>query len=174
MLEADPRSRTERPIRQALLKSGSIASQLNLSFAGTGRPKTIKIKIKLDIDLNPPEGSCAEMTFLDFPADYEVRRQDLSSKLALKIHAMLCRPYLEERDWFDFSWYVERGTTPNLMIRQAALRQAGPCSGNADLAVDAIWLEEALAAKIETIDWPAASADVMHFLRPAEANSVVL
>lgn len=97
----------ERPIRQALLKSDTIASQLNLSFAGTGRPKTIKIK--LEIDVNPPEGSCAEMTFLNFPADYEVRRQDLSSNLALKIHAMLCRPYLKERDWFDFSWYVRAG-----------------------------------------------------------------
>lgn len=172
VLEADPKSRMDRPIRQALLKNDSIASQLNLSFAGTGRPKTIKIK--LEIDVNPPEGSGEEMTFLDFPADYEVRHQDLSSNLALKIHAMLCRPYLKGRDWFDFSWYVARGTTPNLTLLQAALRQAGPWSGDADLAVDAIWLEEALAAKIETIDWPEASADVMRFLRPAEAKSVGL
>ncbi len=103
----------DQPIRQALLKNDSIARRLNLSFAGTGRPKTIKIK--LEIDVNPPEGSCAEMTF-NFPADYEVRHQDLSSNLALKIHAMLCRPCLKGRDWFDFYWYVARGTTPNLTL----------------------------------------------------------
>jgi len=58
--------------------------------------------------------------------------------------------------------------------RWAALRQAGPWSGDADLSVDAIWLEDALSAKIETIDWPEASADVMRFLRPEEAKSVGL
>jgi predicted nucleotidyltransferase component of viral defense system len=30
---------------------------------------------------------------LDFPADYQVRHQDLSSNFALKIHALLCRDF---------------------------------------------------------------------------------
>src|SRR3546814_7961734 len=64
-------------IRQALLKNDSIASQLDLIFAGTGKPRTIRIK--LEIDVNPPTGSGEDATYLDFPADYEVRHQDLPS-----------------------------------------------------------------------------------------------
>src|SRR3546814_10281990 len=97
----------DKAVRQALLKNDSIASQLDLSFAGTGRPTTVRIK--LEIDVNPPLGSGEATTYLDFQADYEVRHQDLASNFALKIHALLCRGFLKGRDWFDFSWYVSRG-----------------------------------------------------------------
>ena len=53
-LEAHPKPRMDTAIRQALLKDDSIASQLDLSFAGTGHRKAIKIK--LEIDVNPPSG----------------------------------------------------------------------------------------------------------------------
>src|SRR3546814_9297013 len=87
-------------VREAVLKEDPIASQLNLRFAGSNRTRAIKIK--LEIDTNPPAGSGEATTFLDFPADYEVRHQDLPSNFALKVHALLCRPYLKGRDWFDF------------------------------------------------------------------------
>src|SRR3546814_20797245 len=78
-------------VREAVLKEDPIASQLNLRFAGSNRTRAIKIK--LEIDTNPPAGSGEATTFLDFPADYEVRHQDLPSNFALKVHALLCRPY---------------------------------------------------------------------------------
>ena len=37
-LDALPKAKIERAIRQAVLKNDSIASQLDLSFAGTGKP----------------------------------------------------------------------------------------------------------------------------------------
>ncbi len=84
-LEAHPKPRMDTAIRQALLKDDSIASQLDLSFAGTGHRKAIKIK--LEIDVNPPAASGEATTYLDFPTDYEVRHQDLASNFALKIRA---------------------------------------------------------------------------------------
>src|SRR3546814_6866028 len=74
-------------VREAVLKEDPIASQLNLRFAGSNRTRAIKIK--LEIDTNPPAGSGEATTFLDFPADYEVRRQDLPSNFALKVRALL-------------------------------------------------------------------------------------
>lgn len=171
-LEAQPKDRMDRAVREAILKDDSIASQLNLSFAGSGRAKTIRIK--LEIDTNPPAGSGEATTFLDFPADYEVRHQDLASNFALKIHALLCRPYLKGRDWFDFSWYVASGVYPNLPLLAAALRQAGPWHAQHDLPVDSEWLIAALKTKITSIDWGAAAADVDRFLRPVEAKSLSL
>ncbi|WP_371424549.1 nucleotidyl transferase AbiEii/AbiGii toxin family protein [Tardiphaga sp.] len=171
-LEAQPKDRMDRAVREAILKDDSIASQLNLSFVGSGRAKTIRIK--LEIDTNPPAGSGEATTFLDFPADYEVRHQDLASNFALKIHALLCRPYLKGRDWFDFSWYVASGVYPNLPLLAAALRQAGPWHAQHDLPVDSEWLIAALKTKITSIDWGAAAADVNRFLRPVEAKSLSL
>lgn len=54
-LEAQPKDKMDRAVREAILKDDSIASQLNLSYAGSGRAKTIRIK--LEIDTNPPAGS---------------------------------------------------------------------------------------------------------------------
>lgn len=171
-LEAQPKDKMDRAVREAILKDDSIASQLNLSFAGPGRARPIRIK--LEIDTNPPTGSGEATTFLDFPADYQVRHQDLASNFALKIHALLCRPYLKGRDWFDFSWYVANGIYPNLPLLGAALQQAGPWQNETALEVDGTWLSQSLKDKIGVIDWGAAAADVERFLRPAEAKSLRL
>lgn len=171
-LDAQPKERMDKAVREAVLKDDSIASQLDLTFAGTGRRKTIRIK--LEIDTNPPPGSGEATTFLDFPADYEVRHQDLPSNFALKIHALLCRGYLKGRDWYDFSWYVSNGVSPNLTHLQAALIQAGPWAGQKDLTIDLAWLQGTLRSTIATVDWKASADDVERFLRPAEAKSLEL
>ena len=171
-LDAQPKERMDKAVREAVLKDDSIASQLDLTFAGMGRRRTIRIK--LEIDTNPPPQSGEASTFLDFPADYEVRHQDLPSNLALKIHALLCRGYLKGRDWYDFSWYVSNGVSPNLMHLQAALIQAGPWAGQQELRVDMAWLEDTLGSTIAAVDWKAAADDVRRFLRPAEAKSLEL
>jgi hypothetical protein len=171
-LDAQPKERMDRAVREAVLKDDSIASQLDLTFAGTGRRRTIKIK--LEIDTNPPPRSGEASTFLDFPADYEVRHQDLPSNFALKIHALLCRGYLKGRDWYDYSWYVSNGVSPNLMHLEAALIQAGPWVGQEELKIDMPWLEDTLGSSIAAVDWNAAADDVRRFLRPAESKSLEL
>lgn len=171
-LDALPKAKMESAIRQALLKNDSLASQLDLSFAGPGKPRTIRIK--LEIDVNPPAGSGEDTTYLDFPTDHEVHHQDLPSNFALKIHALLCRGFLKGRDWYDFSWYVSKGTPPNLQLLRTALIQAGPWAGDESIAVDMSWLKQVLGDTIARIDWKAAAEDVRRFLRPTEAKSLEL
>lgn len=171
-LEAQPPARMDKAIHAALLKNDSIANQLDLSFAGQGPRKTIRIK--LEIDVNPPLGSGEATSFLDFPLDYEVRHQDLPSNFALKIHALLCRGFLKGRDWFDFSWYVSRDVVPNLALLRNALIQKGPWERDMTISVDIGWLKAALSNAIAKIDWKEAGDDVARFLRPAELRSVEL
>lgn len=165
------KSRMEKPIRMALLKDDSIAQQLNLSFAHG--PRDRKLKIKLEIDVDPPKGSDFSYSYLDFPLDFELCHQDLASNFALKIHALLCRPYLKGRDWFDFSWYVAQGVQPKLELLTNALIQHGPWRGQA-MAVDNAWLQSALQTKISAIDWQAAAADVQRFLDSNQQHSLSL
>ena len=165
------KSRMDRNIREALLKSDSISNQLNLKFnEGRNAPT---LKIKLEIDINPPLGSTFAYTYLDFPLDFEVCHQDLPSNLALKIHALLCRPYVKGRDWYDFSWYIKQNISPNLSHLEAAVDQVGPWKGQQP-RIDARWIVDKLNEKIATIDWRAAAADVERFLGPAERASLKL
>jgi predicted nucleotidyltransferase component of viral defense system len=165
------RTRMDQNVRQAVLKDNSIANQLNLQFVRG--PADRALKIKLEIDVNPPAGSGFEYTYQDFPLDFEVCHQDLSSNFALKIHALLCRPYLKGRDWYDFNWYVKQQVRPNLPHLQAALGQFGPWADKS-LNVDMEWLVDTLLEKITTIDWKAASEDVERFLNAAEKQSLTL
>jgi hypothetical protein len=170
--EAVSKDQMENRIRRAVIKDNSIANQLDLSFPN--RDPRRKLKIKLEIDVEPPEGSHDEYSFLDFPVDYEVRHQDMASNFALKIHALLCREHLKGRDWFDFSWYVAKGVFPNLPHLQAALGQFGPWAEESKLAVNSKWLETVMMSKIQSIDWKEAAEDVRRFLRPLEEESLKL
>ena len=99
--------------------------------------------------------------------------QDLSSNFALKIHALLCRPYLKGRDWYDFSWYVTQKVSPNLPHLQAALFQFGPWAGQT-ITVDSGWLRNAMREKVASVDWKEAAADVERFLNATERQSLQL
>ena len=165
------RSRMDNAVRQALLKDNSIGRQLDLSFFDADTPR--KLKVKLEIDTRPPAGTGTRWHYLDFPVDFEVCAQDLPSNFALKLHALLCRPYLKGRDWFDFAWYCKQETRPNLPHLAHALNQAGPWQDQHP-PVDAQWLVAALHTKIKTIDWSLAAQDVAPFLPAREQASLRL
>jgi predicted nucleotidyltransferase component of viral defense system len=165
------KSRMDQRIKKALLKDSSTGLQFNLNFS-SGRLRKIQ-KIKFEIDVNPPEYSNFEYTYLDFPLDFEVCHQDLPSNFALKLHAMLCRPYVKGRDWYDFNWYIKKNVPPNLGHLESALDQWGPWK-NLGNPVDIKWLKTQLAIKTEAIDWKATAEDVRAFVMPLEQHSLNL
>jgi len=170
--EAIPKGRIDSRIKKAIIKDNSLINQLNLSFYGNNSKQ--KLKIKVEIDINPPVGSAYQYSYLDFPLDFEICHQDLSSNFALKIHALLCRKYLKGRDWYDFNWYVKQNISPNLNLLKNALIQYGPWQGKYDLEVDLIWLQSTLNQKIKTVDWKVAVNDVNRFISKAEQYSLSL
>lgn len=170
--EALPKGSMDRAVRTAVLKNNSFVNQLNLRFYRGHADR--KIAIKLEVDANPPAESEFDYTYLDFPTDFEVCHQDLASNFALKIHALLCRPYLKGRDWYDFNWYIRQGVSPNLPHLQNALIQHGPWKGQEDLVVDKSWVREELQMRIDSIEWKVAAADVAPFLKISEQESLKL
>lgn len=169
--ELSERNQMDKAVRQAMLKDNSIGRQLDLSFFDANNPR--KLKVKLEIDAHPPAGTGTSWHYLDFPVDFEVCAQDLPSNYALKLHALLCRPWLKGRDWFDFAWYCKQKTRPNLPHLAYALNQTGPWKDQ-NVPVDIQWLADALSAKIKTIAWPLAAQDVAPFLPTAEQASLTL
>jgi len=165
------KSRMDQRVKKALIKDNSICNQLNLSFFRDNPRQTQKIKLEIDVD--PPAGSGFEYSYLDFPLDFEVCHQDLSSNFSLKIHALLCRQYLKGRDWYDFSWYIKQSVQVNLPHLHAALFQWGPWA-NQKIDLNIKWLKHELTRKAARIDWQTAATDVQRFLRPSEQHSLSL
>jgi hypothetical protein len=83
----------EQRIKRAVIKDNSISNQLNLSFYQSHKDQ--KVTIKLEIEVEPPAESGYRDSYLDFPTDYDVCHQNLSSNFALKIHALLCHRYVK-------------------------------------------------------------------------------
>lgn len=171
-LEVTDRHDTDSSVRLAFLKDEALGKILNLHYAGK---KSIlgKIRIKLEIDINPPAGGQNEMKYVDFPYLSPITVQNLPTLFAGKIHALLCRTYLKGRDWYDFIWYTARKTTVNYQYLEEALSQSGPLKG-LSLHIDKIWLLEALRQKIESIDWVEARKDVRRFIPVSEQFSIDL
>jgi len=149
-------------VKKAFLKTDSIGKIILLELPFTRR-KTRKIKIKLEIDTNPPAGSLWETAYLNFPKIAPVTAMTLDSGFASKCHALLCRIYIKGRDWYDFWWYVNRKAGINFTLLKNALRQMGPWERK-NIDVTPAWLIANMKKRISEIDWNRAREDVRRFL----------
>lgn len=168
--EIRDRSHVERAVRSAFLKTDSIGKILELGLP-FHRHASRKIRIKLEIDINPPAGSQFETRYLTFPQTAPITTQTLESGFGTKAHALLCRRYVKGRDWFDFLWYVDRRVVPDLRLLANAIDQTGPWAGQG-IEVDARWFVDALHEAINRIDWGKAREDVARFLPLSEQRSL--
>lgn len=67
------------------------------------------LKIKIELDTNPPLGFSTEQKLLMLPYSFPVRCFSLSDLYAGKMHALVYRTWqrrVKGRDWYDFEWYV--------------------------------------------------------------------
>ena len=156
-------------VKSRELKEDSL--KWKLSFPSNQKLK--KIMIKLEIDSNPPEGTTVEDKFLDFPQLHRILVADLPTLFAGKIHALICRPYVKGRDWYDFLWYIKNKTGINKNYLENALEQIGPYKGN-KVKVTKEFINLTLGDKIRSNDWVAIRKDVERFLKPHELKTLEL
>lgn len=167
--EFQDKSRADNAVKKGFFKDNSLGKLLNVRY---GDPHQ-KIKIKFEVDTNPPAGSTYEVKYLDFPFPFAVTTQDPPSLFAGKSHALLCREYLKGRDWYDFVWYVARMTGLNFKLLQNGLNQSGPWKGQG-VMVDSLWYLNEMERKIKSVDWKEARNDVIQFIKPQELESLNL
>ena len=171
-LEIDDRTRANRTVRMAFLKNDSLGHLLRLAYRPATGPLR-KLRIKLEVDANPPVGASFEIQTMDFPFPSAIRVFDGPSLFAGKLHAILCREYLKGRDWYDFIWYTARRTRVNHGLLASALAQQGPWKGKQP-HVDRDWCLTQLRNRIEATDWNRAREDVQRFVKPQELPSLDL
>lgn len=67
------------------------------------------MKIKIEVDKEPPVGFNTEQKLLMLPFSFQTRCMTLPSLYAGKLHALIFRSWknrIKGRDWYDFEWYV--------------------------------------------------------------------
>lgn len=169
-LEVKERTKLDNAVKTAFLKADSQGGILILKDIRTNRSQ---LRIKLEIDTHPPEGSTFELKYLDFPLPYSIKTQDLPSLFAGKCHALLCRNYTKGRDWYDLVWYVANKTSINFTLLNNAIFQAGPWKAK-NISVTPSWLLSELKTKISHINWEETKKDVARFLKPRELATLEL
>lgn len=128
------------------------------------------IKIKFEVDTNPPALASFERKYRLLPVPYEVMLYDMPSLFAGKVHAVICRTWknrIKGRDLYDYVFFLSKGASLNLEHLKARLVQSGVCDeGKAFSVEDA---KRLLRERFEMIDYQQAKADVVPFLKNTSA-----
>ncbi|MBA2728478.1 MAG: nucleotidyl transferase AbiEii/AbiGii toxin family protein [Parachlamydiaceae bacterium] len=164
----------EESIRSAFLKTGTLETFIRIGLDEPLKKYTQSnevIKIKLEIDIDPPPNFTTEVLYLTKPVPFSVRTYVPEDLFAGKMHALLCRPYkvrVKGRDWYDFIWYVKKGFRLHLAHLEARMRQSGHYLSEDALTIDVF--RELLEKKIIGISFHAAK-DIKRFIQdPREVD----
>jgi len=131
------------------------------------------IKIKMEVDTNPPGLFETETNFLLQPIPFSVKSFASSSLFAGKIHALLCRPWVQRvkgRDWYDFVWFVSQNIPVNLLHLKQRLVQSGAWQD--ERSFTEVALVGLLKEKIQQTDFDNAKKDIIPFIPDASSVDV--
>jgi hypothetical protein len=130
------------------------------------------LKIKLEVDTDPPPGFVTEAKYLLQPIPFAVRTYSLPDLFAGKIHALLFRKWknrVKGRDWYDFVWYCAYHPHLHIFHLQERMRQSGHWSDGQLFAGD---VRDCLRDAIQTLDVSQARHDVRPFVRNPESLDI--
>lgn len=131
------------------------------------------LKIKVEVDTDPPPDFQTETKFLFQPIPFAVRAYALPSLFAGKMHALLFRKWgrrVKGRDWFDLVWYATKGIPIDLGHLSARMSQTGHWDSDAPLSPEEFSV--LLERRVRELDVDAARRDVEPYLR--NPDSVVV
>jgi predicted nucleotidyltransferase component of viral defense system len=102
-------------------------------------PRGQVLKIKLEVDTDPPPGFSTETKYLLQPIPFAVRAYTLPDLFAGKMHAILCRKWktrVKGRDWYDLVWYAANHPQLHLSHLEQRMRQSGHWKNEGALSAD--------------------------------------
>ncbi len=120
------------------------------------------IKIKIEVDTQPPLKFATEQKLLLLPESFMVRCFTPSCLFAGKMHALVYRQWknrVKGRDWYDFEWYIRQG----IPLDFSHLRERVVQFNDEKIGKDAFL--ERLKERFATADINQVKADVLPFVR---------
>lgn len=153
-------------IESAFLKSDTIWKELILEniIPQNGLKEKPNIKIKLEVDTQPPPGFDTEEKLLLKPFSFYVKCFKAPDLLAGKMHALLFRKWKENvkgRDWYDFEWYIKKGIPINLNHFLERAKKSNDWNKNTITPEE---LKQLFIEKVDNISMERIKADIIRFI----------
>jgi predicted nucleotidyltransferase component of viral defense system len=154
-------------IDSAFLKAETIWQEIVLEDIikeiGVRSNKTLKIKI--EVDRQPPLNFRTEEKLLLRPFSFYVKCYTKSSLFAGKMHALLFRKWLNRvkgRDWYDLEWYIKKGIPLDV---NHFLTRAKDTNDWQDDSISNEQIIELLDTKIKSVSFSSIKEDVVRFIQ---------
>lgn len=149
-------------IESAFLKDNTNWYQLDVGFTGHSQKK---LKIKLEVDRDPPLNFRIESKLLTRPYTQYINCMVKEHLFAGKMHALLFRAWVNNekgRDWYDLMWYIKMGIPLGLHhFNSRAEQTCHLIDGN---FYNEKSLKEALHRRIEKLNLEMALIDIKRFV----------
>lgn len=156
-------------IQSAFLKGNTLMLMMSFFPKNEEARKVVsnqKIRIKLEIDIDNPEGGRSRFEYRLFPTPCEIRVFDEETLFAGKIHAILCRDYkthVKGRDYYDYLFYIGKGAKINLAYLENKLHHSNSLiKANEKLTIEKT--KELLKDRFLSVDYESAKGDVLNFI----------
>jgi predicted nucleotidyltransferase component of viral defense system len=123
------------------------------------------VRIKIEVDINPPLGFSTENKLLLLPFSFMPRCYVLPDLFAGKMHAFLFRNWknrVKGRDWYDFEWYVRNNIPLNFGHLQQRVIQFGSIAKE-EFTME--YFNQVLKEKISKTNIEMVKADVGPFIK---------
>lgn len=165
-------------IESAFIKGGTKIQFVNAKIPDAVVKQTLSnevLKIKLEVDVEPPSNFDVEMKNLLLPIPFQVKTMALGDLFSGKLHAILARKWktrVKGRDYYDLIWYLGKNISPNLNHLKSRLVQSGDWSENNDFTQEEF--KSLLVKKIKSVDFEKAIKDVSPFLKQREQATLTL
>jgi len=166
----------QTPIESAFLKMDTRNQLIRIEAGGKilqELPKGKMLKVKMEVDTNPPPGFVTETRFLLQPIPFAVRSFVLPDLFAGKMHAILCRTWksrVKGRDWYDLVWYAANHPELHLGHLEERMRQTDHWKGDAPLTPERF--QQLLRNTINKLDVKQARREVEPFVKNPENLSI--
>ncbi len=155
---------------QSVFLKGNTKEHLLMFYEDESLPLSISkneiVKIKFEIDINPPDYATFERKYRLLPIPYEINLYDEPSLFAGKIHEVIGRAWknrVKGRDLYDYVFYLSRRTKVNKQHLIARLLQSKHISESQKFTDEDI--KQMLYDKFDSIDYTQAKKDVEPFVR---------
>ena len=166
----------ESAIQSAFLKANTL-NQLLVIETSEELLKTVHrgqiLKIKLEIDTDPPPEFETHTRYLLQPIPFAVRTYTLPDLFAGKMHAILCRRWkkrVKGRDWYDLVWYAANHPQLHLAHLEQRMRQSGHWKDQGRLTSEIF--KQLLHSIIDKLDVDQARKEVEAFIRDRQSLAI--
>ena len=171
-ISAKPKNKDSN-ITSAFLKGDTLEHILKF-FPGEGSHEynhlLKNIKIKFEVDINPPKGATYEDQYKLLPSPHHIKLYDKESLFAGKIHAILCRNWktrIKGRDLYDYIFFLANNTPVNLELIKNKLIESNYINENDKFDIEV--LKELLFKKFNDINYTETKEDVLPFIKDVES-----